>query len=419
VTPALTLYRMGSAALEPLAPALLKRRAGRGKEDPARLHERLGRPTAPRPAGPLIWLHGASVGESLSLLPLVDALRRRPGLNLLVTSGTATSAELLGRRLPEGALHQFVPVDTPGAAARFLTHWRPGLGVFVESELWPNLLLGARSRGVRLALVSARLSSGSLKGWLKAPAAARRLLGTFDLVLPQDDDTARRLGELGARDDGRLNLKLVGDALPVDGALAAEIDAALGRRPVLLAASTHPGEELQVLEAFRPLAERHDRPVLILVPRHPARGEEVTAQSARLFSTARRGAGARPGADTQVYVADTLGELGTWLSLCKACFVGGSLVPAIGGHNPMEPARLDRAAASGPHVENWRSVYDALAREGGVAFVQDAAELTGFWRKALDGHGSLCSQSEHARLFAKAQGGALDAAAGRLLALLP
>ncbi|HEX8569626.1 MAG TPA: glycosyltransferase N-terminal domain-containing protein [Caulobacteraceae bacterium] len=413
----LALYRAGMGLLEPFAPAVLRRRARRGKEDPARVHERLGRPTTPRPAGPVVWLHGASVGESLSLLPLIDRLRRdRPELTLLATSGTVTSAELLARRLPEGVIHQYVPVDTPQAARRFLDWWRPDLAVFVESELWPNLLLGAKARGAKLALVSARLSKESTGGWARVPAAARRLLGAFDLLLPQDDDTAARLSALGARDDGRLNLKLAGDPLPADPETLAAVTSAAAGRPVLLAASTHPGEEEIVVDAFTLLPDKDAR--LVIVPRHPARGPEVARLGwDRGWHTERRNEG-EPFGDARVYVADTLGELGVWFRLCTAAFVGGSLLPGVGGHNPLEPARLDRPAASGPHVENWRSVYAALEREGGIRWVRDAAELAAFWRDALEGRRSLCSQAEHARLFAKAQSGAVDDAVRRLLELI-
>jgi 3-deoxy-D-manno-octulosonic-acid transferase len=202
--PALALYGAAMRALEPLAPALLRRRAASGKEDLTRLPERLGRPTLSRPPRPLIWLHGASVGESLSLLPLIERLRsERPGATLLVTSVTVTSAELLARRLPPGVLHQYAPLDLPDAAERFLQHWRPDLVIFVESELWPGLLLRARAKGARLALLSARLSASSARGWSRAPSSAREVLTAFDLILTQDDDTAARLARLGARDHGR------------------------------------------------------------------------------------------------------------------------------------------------------------------------------------------------------------------------
>ena len=179
----LALYGLATGLAEPLAPFILKRRAKVGREDPLRLDERLGRTRSPRPPGPLVWLHGVSVGETVSLLPLVEGLRaRRPDLGLLVTSGTRASAELLGRRLPAGVRHQYVPVDTPGAVRRFLNHWRPDLGVFAESELWPNLILTARRRGTRLVLASARITEGTARTWRRAPASARRLLSAFDLI---------------------------------------------------------------------------------------------------------------------------------------------------------------------------------------------------------------------------------------------
>src|ERR1700722_13419729 len=240
----LRLYALATGLAEPLAPMLLSRRVKRGRGVPPRRGERLGRASRPRPDGPLVWLHGASVGESVSLLPLIARIgAARPDLTVLVTSGTRTSAELLGKRLPAGAIHQYAPVDAPGAVARFLEHWRPGLGLFVESELWPNLILGARRRGVRLALVSARMTEASARGWARRPNAARAMLAGFETILPQDDASAVRLAGLGGRVTGRLNLKRLGAPLAVDAAQFAALKAAIGDRRVILAASTHPGEE--------------------------------------------------------------------------------------------------------------------------------------------------------------------------------
>jgi 3-deoxy-D-manno-octulosonic-acid transferase len=417
----LAAYRLLTTALEPLAPALLRARARRGKEDAERLPERLGYASAPRPPGRLAWLHGASVGEGLSLLPLVEALAAAdPELDLLVTSGTRTSAELLGRRLPPRARHQFAPVDGPRASTRFLDHWRPDLAVFVESEIWPNLLLRARTGGARTALVSARLSASSLKGWARAPGAARALFGGFDLLLAQDEPTAAGLQRLGGREVGRLNLKLAGAPLPADPAVLAELHRQIGARPLLLAASTHPGEEAQVLEVFGFLRDRPERPLLLLVPRHPERGEDVAGLArAQGVQTARRAADEPLTEATQAYVADTLGELGLWFRLARAAFVGGSLVEGIGGHNPLEPARLGCPAISGPHVENWRGVYADLQAVGGVRTVGSAIGLASAFAEALADPAGLRAEAARARAFAEGQAGAVEAAAGRLLALLP
>ncbi|MBU2117311.1 MAG: 3-deoxy-D-manno-octulosonic acid transferase, partial [Alphaproteobacteria bacterium] len=267
---ALWAYGVVTRLLEPLAPRLLDGRARRGKEDAARVDERLGLTSVARPAGALIWLHGVSVGETLSLLPLVERLRReRPDMTVLVTSGTVTSAQLLARRLPAGVIHQYAPVDGPQAVAAFLDHWRPSLGVMVESELWPNLLLAARARGVKLALVSARVTQKTADGWARIPAAARRVLAAFDRILPQDDASAGRLEALGARIDGRANLKLAGEAPPHDAAAFTAMSAAVGDRAVIVAASTHEGEEAAIVRALDRLT---GRVCLILVPRHPERG---------------------------------------------------------------------------------------------------------------------------------------------------
>ena len=420
MTPALFAYRVLTGALEPLAPALLRARARHGKEEPARLPERLGVASAPRPAGRLVWLHGASVGEGLSLLPLVEALAGAdPALELLVTSGTRTSAELLGRRLPPRARHQFVPVDGPRASARFLQHWRPDLAVFAESELWPNLILGARAQGARTALVSARLSASSLRGWRRAPGFARTLVGGFDLVLAQDDAAAQGLARLGARDDGRLNLKLAGAPLPAEPAVLAELTRQLGDRPVLLAASTHPGEEAQVLEVFGFLKDRPEHPLLVLAPRHPDRGEAVAALArAQGLLTARRAAEEPLTGSVEVYVADTLGELGLWFRLARAALVGGSLVAGVGGHNPLEPARLGCPAISGTEVDNWRGVYADLEAARAVRRVSGPSTLAAAFAEALAQPAELQAEAARARAFAARQPAAVEAAAARLLALL-
>ena len=372
---ALAVYGLATRLAEPFAPWLLSRRAKRGKEDPARLGERLGRASAARPEGALIWLHGASVGESLSLLPLIDRFRaERPQAALLVTSGTLTSATLLARRLPPGVIHQYVPIDAPGAVARFLGHWRPDLAIFAESELWPNLILGARDAGCRLALVSAKVSEASARGWARQPAAARAVLGAYQLVLAQDARSAARLAELGRPAEGLIDLKYGADPLPYDDDGLAAFRARSGHRTVFLAASTHPGEDALVLDAFTASGEA-GRALLVIAPRHPERAADIMALClARGLSAARRSLDDPP-AMARVYVADTLGEMGLWLRAARLAFVGGSLVPGVGGHNPLEPARLGCPAASGPHVANWQSVYDDLGEAGGVEIVDGSAPL--------------------------------------------
>jgi 3-deoxy-D-manno-octulosonic-acid transferase len=385
----LLIYRAATWIAELFAPAILRGRARRGKEDPKRLGERLGRASAPRPGGTVVWLHGVSVGESLSLLPLIQTLRREhPDIGLLVTSGTQTSATLLAERLPAGVVHQYAPIDGPRAARRFLDHWRPALAVFVESELWPNLLTSARRRGIKTALLSAKLSDSSARGWAFAPAMARTLLGGFDLLLAQDERAAERFIGFDVCADGLADLKFGAEPLPADPGRLAALGAALKPRPVLLAASTHPGEEEVVLPGFRAVLEAWAGavrdPLLVIVPRHPERGAAIaTLVQQQGFKAGLQSAGAAPG-EHEVFVADALGELGLWYRLADLAVIGGSLIESLAGHNPLEPARLGCPFVSGPHVSNWTTAFIELELAEGTRLVADGAALGGVLHAVLE-----------------------------------
>jgi 3-deoxy-D-manno-octulosonic-acid transferase len=410
-------YAAATGLLEPFAGGVLRARARRGKEDAARLGERLGRAGQSRPDGPLVWLHGVSVGESLSLLPLVEALRaRRPDLGLLVTSGTVTSAEVLAQRLPPGVIHQFAPVDAPGAVRRFLDHWRPRAGLLVESELWPNLIRTARARGVRLALLSARMTDESAAGWGRAPGAARQLLSAFDLVLPQDEATEARLRCLGAQVGPRLNLKLVGAPPAVDAAQLKALRKGVAGRKTVLAVSTHAGEEPIVAQAARDAGAD----LLIVAVRHPERGPPVAAELAAAgFAVARRGAGEPLTAKTTAYVADTLGELGLLLSVADIAVMGGSFLPGIGGHNPLEPARLGVPVVTGRHHFNAADVYGEMFARVAAIEAEDAAALTRHLKGLLT-YPQIARRIGEAGLdYAASKAQALDAALELLDPLLP
>lgn len=371
-------YRLATRMLEPLAAHVLAWRARKGKEDPIRLDERLGHAGVRRPDGALVWMHAISVGESLSLLPVITLLReRRPDLSVLVTTGTTTSARMMAQRLPDGVLHQYAPIDTPGVVGRFLDHWRPSLGLFVESELWPNLILEAQDRDIPLMLASARITEHSAEGWKKRPAAARRLLEAFACILPQDDASAGRIADLGRRTDGRVNLKLVGAPLPFDRKAFDRLSGAIGDRPVVVLASTHEGEEaalVQRLQALDPL------PFVIVVPRHPERSGTIQADMAALgLAVAVRSQDETPGADTRVYLADTLNEMGLFLRLAEVVVLGGAFGPLIGrapvgGHNPLEPARLARPTLTGPDMSNW-SIAGPMVEAGGLEIINDLSRL--------------------------------------------
>ena len=401
------LYRLASVALGPLIGPFLRRRLARGKEDPVRLPERMGVPGLPRPAGRLVWLHAASVGESLSLLPLVERLGGW-GLQVLMTTGTLTSAKLMAERLPPPALHQFVPVDRPAWVRRFLDHWRPDLVLWAESDFWPNMLGEIRRRRLPLILVQGRVSPRSLAGWRRAPGFIATLLGRFDLCLAQTPGDAERLRRLGARDVRCAgNLKQAVPPLPCDEAELERLRQAVGSRPLWLAASTHAGEEMAVARVHRALAPRLPGLLTIVVPRHPHRCPEVQTQMRELgVGAGLRSAGAQP--DEGVYIADTLGELGLFYRLAPVVFMGKSL-GAEGGQNPFEPARLGAAVLFGPRMSNFADMAAAMLAAGAARQVADEVALAEAVATLL-GDGARVGQGRRAALeWSRAEAEALDA----------
>ncbi len=398
----------------------LKARVARDKEDPSRLDERKGHAGHPRPNGPLVWVHGASVGESLSVLSLITRLRTvRPDLAVMVTTGTVTSARLLADRLPKGAFHQYVPLDHPAYVDRFLNHWRPDLVLWVESEVWPNLLSRTAARRAPLVLLNARMSEKSWRGWRRFPSSIRGLLAGFDLSLAQDEASAARLRDLGANPVAVPgNLKLAAPALPVDVTALADFRTRIAGRPVWLAASTHDEEE-QVLAVHDRLREAYPDLLTLIVPRQPVRGPGI----AGLARARGLEAGLRSAQDvlcdrTAVYIADTIGELGLFFRLAPAAFLGRSLVP-MGGSNPLEAARLDCAVLYGPHTENFTAIYDALDAAGGALKVADPDGLaTGIARLLDDPDARAAQTAAAARIVADADG-VLDRVFGALSPHLP
>ena len=415
---AYTLYRLATFLAGPALRVYLYRRVTRGKEEKGRLRERFGIASAPRPAGPLVWLHAASVGESLSLLPLLEALRQRePALNLLVTSGTVTSARLLQTRMPEGVIHQYNPIDRAAWVRRFLDHWRPDLALYVESELWPNLLGMTQARGIPTGLLNARMSETSFRNWRRMPAFIQKLMSGFHFCLAQNPTQADRMAQLGARNPRPLgNLKCAAKPLVVDPDTLAELRRASADRPCWLAASTHDGEEATAAQVHDALRARHPGLLTVIAPRHPERGGEIAKLlRGRGLRVTQRSCDGLAGldADTDVYLADTLGELGLFYSLCPVAFVGGSL-GQVGGHNPIEPARLGCAVVHGPDMRAFSEVAEDLSEPGGSWQVSDADGLTRAIDRLLSEPEMRAHQTDAARSVAEAQAGVLDAVLSEL-----
>lgn len=370
-------YRLSGLALRPLVPIVLAIRAGRGKEDRTRAGERYGRSKISRPAGRVVWVHAASIGETNAVMPLIERLTAA-SFRVLFTTTTVTSANIAAQRLPPGAVHQFGPLDIASYVDRFLDHWRPELVIFVESELWPTIITKLEKSVVPLVVVNARLSERSFRGWRRFAAVTRALFSRIGLVLARSEEDGARFRELGAPKvviTG--NLKFDSPPLAADPGEVERLMSAAGQRPLWVAASTHEGEEAIIADAHRLLRERHPGVLTIVVPRHPERGNAIReVLAARRLSVAQRSRGEPLLREIDVYLADTLGELGLFYRLAPIAFLGGSLIPH-GGQNPIEAARLGTAVLHGPNVHNFADTYDWLDRATPAPRINDAPSLAG------------------------------------------
>ncbi len=407
----LGLYRFLSTALGPVIRFYIGRRRGRGKEDPVRGAERQGVAGLARPQGPLIWLHAASVGESISALCLIERLAVDcPTSSILVTTGTVTSAAIMAARLPERAFHQYIPVDRSAWVRRFLDHWRPDVALWMESEFWPNFMREISSRAIPLILINGRISPSSFSGWRRVPRTIRQILGCFSLCLAQSESDAERLLALGAKNvRAPGNLKFSAAPLPVSQGTLANMMEAVGRRPLWLAASTHIGEDEAVVAAHRTLSVRYPGLLTIIVPRHPARGPEIEQLAAASgFKVARRASDPAIGPDTEIYVADTVGELGLFYRLTPVAFIGGTLIPH-GGQNLLEAAKLGCAVVHGPHMTNFAAIAAEMAEAGAVEAIADETGLAPAVDRLLGDAALYAERVGAAERVANAKNGILDA----------
>jgi 3-deoxy-D-manno-octulosonic-acid transferase len=415
----LSAYRLATRLATPLSGPLLSLRLNRAKEDALRVDERRGVASLARPEGPLVWLHGASVGEALSLLPLVDRLTQS-GRSALMTTGTVTSARLLSQRLPAGALHQFAPLDAPGFMRRFFAHWRPDLALIAESELWPNMILEACRVGAPLVMVNARMSARSCARWRRAPDFIGALLSRVDLCLAQSEADAERLACLGApavRVSG--NLKFDAPAPPADRQELAGLAGLTSGRQIWIAASTHDGEERIAAEAHLRLARTFPDALTIIAPRHPARGEVILEELQALgLNCALRSRGEKPGRETAIYICDTMGELGLFYRLGGVVMLGKSFVGA-GGQNPIEAAKLACAILHGPEVGNFVDVYALLDEAGGAALARDSDELGATLTGLFADPARLRAMARAAASAVETRGGAVDRVMQALAPFLP
>lgn len=373
------MYNIMISVLYPLViKRYIKKRQANGKEDIKRFHERIGRPQLKRPEGKLIWFHGASVGESISMLPLITKLLETyPDLHVMVTTGTTTSAELMGKRLPERAFHQYLPIDNPSFTSRFIKHWQPDLVLWFESDFWPAMLSSIKRKNIPLILVNGRISNKSFKRWQQFDFISKELLSCFTFCLGQSEEDAYRLRVLGAKDSMCLgNLKFAGLPIPVDQDKKADILSQINGRPVWCVSSTHNDEEFKIARFIKKLNETVPSLLTIIAPRHPHRGSEIREKLRDEFQlkTALRSANEKIKPDTEVYIADTIGELGIWYEICPLVFIGGSLIPH-GGQNFMEPSRMRDAVVVGPHMHNFTDAMNRAKKADAIMQVNDVLDL--------------------------------------------
>lgn len=395
------IYRGFSFAAAPFLPLLVCLREKQGKEDTARTKERFGDAGLARPLGKLLWIHAASMGETASVVPLIKRIHAEfPSLSILLTTVTLTSARFAGQALEGVAIHQFAPFDTPRAVEKFLAHWQPNMACWVESELWPNLIAATRKRNIPMTLLNARMSDRSFQRWIHARGFISELLASFDSVYAQSPEDAKRLTELGGKNVTMAgNLKFSAPPLDFDADKLVTLEAEIAGRPVWLAASTHAGEEKIAGNIHRQLKKKNTTLLSIIVPRHNVRGEEIRRElETDGLRVAQRSKGETVQPETDIYLADTMGEMGLFYRLSRIVFIGGSLVPH-GGQNPLEPARLGCAILYGSHMHNFKEFCRLLEASNAALCINDEAMLKQKVGQLLDNPAlleSMCAQSKQA-----------------------
>lgn len=406
----LKIYQILTSVAGPLIDLYMLKRKKDGKEDPARFGERMGYSSIPRPKGSVVWIHAASVGEALSILPLIKKLSSSYiDVSYLLTTGTTSSAKLVESRLPDNVFHQYVPIDKISVVHRFLRQWRPNLALWVESELWPNLLVQT-SKICPILLLNGRMSDVSYGKWSKYKSIISELLGCFSLCLAQSQEDAKRFENLGAHKVKYVgNIKFDAPPLPSDSQKMGELVNMIGERPVWLATSTHAGEEVAVAEIHKNLKEEKPELLTIIAPRHPARAAEIIKQIKGLgLNVAQRSKDELVVEDTDIYLADTLGELGVLYRLSPLVFIGGSLVER-GGQNPLEAARLGCVIIYGPHMYNFVEITGEIAAKQAAVKINSQQELEDTIESLILDYGKQEDLAKSAQILVDEKSGIVDA----------
>jgi len=417
-----TLY---SLLLRLLVPAMLLRLLWRSRRDGAyreNLLQRLGfgLPRASSSASSVIWVHAVSVGETIAVAPIVDALlAAKPDIHVVVTSTTPTGAAQVRRLFGARVQSLWAPIDTPGAVHRFYERLKPKVVVLVETEIWPNIIHGAQQRGLAIMLANARLSARSARGYASVSCLSRPAIRAFSIIACQQRSDTRRFIALGASEHttvtaGSIKFDLDKTRLITQRqAILSQLGLSQARL-VVLAASTHAGEERPVVQAFRELYQREPSALLLLAPRHPDRVAQIESDVLKPMSGdfgggcywQRRSEGQPLRDDTPVMLLDTLGELSALSGAVDMAFVGGSLVDH-GGHNPLEAAAFGVPVLTGPPTTNFKLIYRELIGGGGAACVGNTDDLTAMLINLWQNPSLRASMGEAAKRYVAANEGAL------------
>ncbi len=407
------IYKKAIKLLFPLIKLYINKRKKKGKEDIDRFNERMGQAEISRPQGKLIWMHGASVGEALSMIPLIDKiLADAPKSKIMITTGTITSAKIIASRITSNkVIHQYIPIDHPNIVSSFLNHWQPDLVLWFESEFWPSMVSEIGNRKIPLILLNGRISDKSFKNWGKFNGLIKEMLSNFTLCLGQTPTDAERLKILGAKKSASYgNLKYAASPLPFNQKELEAIRKSTGNRPLWLASSTHDNEEERITKIHKKLAKKHKNLLTIIVPRHPQRGPEILDNLQKTDSKLNiglRSKGDKISKATNIYIADTIGELGLFYRLAKIVFIGGSLVPH-GGQNPLEPARLEDTVIIGPYYHNFTDMINKAKKQKAILQTNTEDGLYKHIDKLLEDKKLVKEYSANALKFANTEAKVVD-----------
>jgi len=408
-----TLYRFLLLLATPLLWLYLRLRAAKGKEETARLSERYGKTNAPRPPTTLIWLHAASVGEAQAALSIINAINNDGYTgHWLLTSGTVTSSHLIQSKNLANLQHQYIPLDHPIWVNRFLNHWKPDLAIWLESEIWPTLVNYTKRKDIPLILVNARLSDSSYNSWLKLKSISKKTFPLFDLILTQSQKDTDRFNALGGAAVTTGNIKLTITPLSYNEAELTSLKQATKKRPLWLYASSHKGEEEIAAHIHQKLKVEIPDLLTIIVPRHPERANDIEKKlkPLGLNITKRSNDNNLPTENTDIYLADTLGELGLFYSLSTITMIGRSLSDdGGGGHNPIEAAQLNCAILTGPNIQYQTLLFDPLFTANAATQVMDEEELFNTLRRLFDTPNDIQQMIDNASAYLSKTDNAMDA----------